>query len=224
MPRRPLLAGICLGLLSYKPHLGLLFPIALIFGGCWRAFFTAAFVTVATAALSFAVFGAECWRAFIHWIPTTSRVVFGEGAADFSRLQSLFGLVRANGGGEQFAWGVQIAGAAALAVAIAWLWHSRAAYELKAAALSCAALLATPYIYIYDLVALTVPVAFLLKLALNRGFLDGEVIGLVGAVVLLLIFPYAKTQVGLAAAVIVAALIIQRVIVSMRSAPSIAPA
>ena len=36
MQRRPWLAGLCLGLLSYKPHLGLLFPLALIAGSCWR--------------------------------------------------------------------------------------------------------------------------------------------------------------------------------------------
>ena len=30
---RPLLAGLLLGLLTYKPHLGLLFPVALMFGG-----------------------------------------------------------------------------------------------------------------------------------------------------------------------------------------------
>ena len=30
MQKQPLLAGVCLGLLSYKPQFGLLFPIALI--------------------------------------------------------------------------------------------------------------------------------------------------------------------------------------------------
>ena len=38
---RPLLAGLLLGLLTYKPHFGLLFPIALMFGGYWRALFAA---------------------------------------------------------------------------------------------------------------------------------------------------------------------------------------
>jgi len=223
MDRQPVLAGICLGLLSFKPHLGILFPLALIAGARWLTFMVAALVTAGWAALSFFVFGSDSWQSFIEWIPKTSHVVFGEGAAGFNRLQSLFGLVRAFGGSEPIAWGVQIVAAVALAIAIIWLWHSRAAFELKAAGLSCAALLATPYIYMYDLVALTVPVAFLLKLALNRGFFALEVAGLGAAVVLLLIFPYAQTQVGLAATVIVAALIIHRLSLSMRPAPSMAP-
>jgi len=165
MQRRPVLAGVCLGLLSYKPHFGLLFPVALIAGAQWRAIVVAALTAAAMIALSLLVFGTDSWQAFFNWMPVTSRVVLGEGGAEFSRLQSVFGLVRAQGGDETLAWGAQAVCALALAAAVAWLWRSRAAFELKAAALSCAALLATPYLYIYDLVALTIPVAFLLRLA-----------------------------------------------------------
>lgn len=210
MQRRPVLAGLCLGLLSYKPQFGLLFPIALIAGGQWRTIASATAMTCALAGLSLVAFGLQSWQAFIAWMPTTSRVVLGEGGADFSRLQSLFGLIRAYGGSETLAWGAQGALALALVGAIAWLWRSRVEFEIKAAALACAALLATPYLYMYDLVALAVPVAFLLRLSLRQGFLAGETFGLAAATVLLLIFPYAKTQVGLAATAIVAGLIMQR--------------
>ena len=37
-------------------------------------------------------------------MPMTSRVVLGEGGTEFDRLQSLFGFVRAHGGGEPLAW------------------------------------------------------------------------------------------------------------------------
>ena len=46
MPVRPILAGICLGLLSYKPQYGLLFPLVLIAAAQWRTFFSAAVTTV----------------------------------------------------------------------------------------------------------------------------------------------------------------------------------
>ncbi len=78
------------------------------------------------------------------------------------------------------------------------LWRSRAAYELKAAALAAGALIATPYLYIYDFVVLAVAVAFLLRLALTRGFALSEIVGLPIAGALILAFPYVKTQVGLA--------------------------
>lgn len=217
MQGRPALAGICLGLLAYKPHFGLLFPIALIAGAQWRVFVAAALTAAAMAALSVFAFGLASWQAFFEWMPVTSRVVLGAGAADWSRLQSLFGVVRALGGSEALAWSAQALLALTLIVAIAWLWRSRVAFELKAAGLACAALLATPYLYIYDLVALTIPAAFVLRLALARGFLASEVAGLGAAVMLLLSYPYAKTQVGLAAAMIVAALVAHRVIMTRNS-------
>ena len=41
LPTRPVLSGICLGLLSYKPQYGLLFPLVLVAASQWRVFFTA---------------------------------------------------------------------------------------------------------------------------------------------------------------------------------------
>ena len=46
IPVRPILAGVCLGLLSYKPQYGLLFPIVLIAAAQWTVFFTAAVTAV----------------------------------------------------------------------------------------------------------------------------------------------------------------------------------
>jgi hypothetical protein len=211
LERRPLLAGICLGLLTYKPHFGLLFPFALLAGGHWRALTAASLTALCMIVASVAVFGAETWIAFARWMPVTSHVVLGEGGADWDRLQSLFGLIRAHGGDMTLAWAVQGIVALAVLVSVCALWRSRAPYELKAAALSCGALLATPYLYMYDLVVLAVPVAFLVRIALARGFTRAEAIMLPAAAALLLIYPYVKTQVGLAAVIIVAALIMLRV-------------
>jgi len=107
---------------------------------------------------------------------------------------------------------VQASGSLAVAVWLVWLWRRPVPFELKAAALAAGALLATPYLYMYDLVALAVAVAFLLRFALLRGFITSEIVGLAGAGALILVFPYAKTQVGLAAALIVMALLVQRTI------------
>ena len=91
-------------------------------------------------------------------------------------------------------------------VALVVLWRSRAAFELKAAGLACGALLATPYVYMYDLVVLAVAVAFLLRDALQRGFSSFDGAALIAAAALILVYPYVPTQVGLAATLIVSAL------------------
>ncbi|MBV9557720.1 MAG: DUF2029 domain-containing protein [Pseudolabrys sp.] len=210
LERRPTLAGICLGLLTYKPHFGLLFPVALVAASQWRVMAWAAVTAIVMIVVSLTVFGIESWAAFFHWMPTTSQAVLGEGLAEFGRLQSVFGFVRSLGGSEALAWGAQGTVAVALAVTVFAVWRSRADFALKAASLSAAALAATPYLYMYDLVALAIPVAFLVRFGLRDGFSRIEVAGLSTAAVLLLIYPYVKAQVGMAAAIVVIALIAQR--------------
>jgi arabinofuranan 3-O-arabinosyltransferase len=206
LERRSVLAGICLGLLTYKPQFGLLFPLVLIADRRWLTIGVAAAVALALAASAWLVFGAASWLAFLQGLSATNRVVLSEGGADWNRLQSLFGLMRGHGASEALAWSTQAAAALAVAVALVRLWRSRAAFDLKAAALVCGALLVTPYVYMYDLVVLAVAVAFLLRDGLERGFssVDGTALG--AAAILILVYPYAPTQVGLAATLIVSAL------------------
>jgi hypothetical protein len=217
LERRPALAGICLGLLTYKPQFGLLFPIALIADRQWRVIAVASLTAIGLGFLAWLAFGSAAWQAFAQWMPVTSRVVLGEGLADWGRLQSLFGVVRSHGGSEQLAWIVQALGSITVTAGVVWVWRSRFAFHLKAAALAAGTLLVTPYVYMYDLVILAVAVAFLLRYALAHGFTASDVAGLGGGAALILIYPAVPTQVGLAAVLIVAALIVHRA-VSARAA------
>lgn len=212
LERRPALAGFFLGLLTYKPHFGLLFPIVLIAGGRWRAIWAAVATTLSLCAASWLVFGTTAWSAFFASMPVASETFFADGRGDWAKLQSLFGLIRAHGGSETLAWSVQWALIVTLMISLCWLWRSRAPFEVKAAALGAGALLATPYIYMYDLAALAVPAAFLLRLMLRDTARPIEILGLSLSGVLILTFPYVKTQVGLAATIILMGLIIGRVI------------
>jgi arabinofuranan 3-O-arabinosyltransferase len=219
LERHPALAGICLGLLTYKPQFGVLFPIVLIADRRWPTIAVATLVALLLAALSWLAFGSASWAAFVHWAPLSNRVLIDQGALDWYRLQSVFALVRAHGGSETLAWTVQGALSLLLAVGLAWLWRSRVAFELKAAALAASALLATPYLFMYDLVVLAVAVAFLLRLALARDFLSRiEIAALATAGALILIYPYVKTQAGLAAVVIVMVLIVHRALAGAQPA------
>ncbi|MBV9347079.1 MAG: DUF2029 domain-containing protein, partial [Pseudolabrys sp.] len=142
--------------------------------------------------------------------PRMTTAVLGEGLAEFGRLQSLYGLIRSLGFGAAAAAAGQAILAIVLAGGIWTLWRSRAAYELKAAGLAAAAVLVTPYLYIYDLCVLGVAVAFLLRLS-PRAVPVRECVLLAIAVLLLLAYPYLKMQVGFAAAAIVLGLLLCRV-------------
>lgn len=68
---RPLLAGLCLGLLSVKPQLGLLVPFFLVFNGAWRAFFSAGVVATLLCVGALMFYGVEVWTAFLRSIVST---------------------------------------------------------------------------------------------------------------------------------------------------------
>lgn len=212
MPARPALAGICLGLLSYKPQYGLLFPLALIAASQWTTFLAAAVTTVVMALTSWLAFGAESWQAFFHWMPMFSQAFFTEGRATFYKLQSVFGLVRTFGGSEQLAWIFHWIVSGFVVAGTAMLWRSRADYALKAAALGAGTLLLTPYLFLYDLMVLAIPVGFLLRIGLAGGFRRGELAALGCAMGLLIAFPFFEVPLGLASTLIVAALIVRRIV------------
>jgi hypothetical protein len=210
MERRPLFAGCLVGLLSFKPHLGILFPLVLIAGGHWRVIGAATMTTALLVAVSCLAFGIETSGAFIEALPVASQTSLTEGRADFAKLQSVFGLVRLLGGSESLAWTLQMTLAGATAILLAAMWRSKLSFDLKAAALVTGTLLCTPYLFIYDLVALAVPMAFLLRASRGTGEAPGEMAGLGGAALLILIFPLVKAPVGLAAVLVVAVLIARR--------------
>lgn len=211
--RQPISAGVLLGLLSYKPHLGLLFPIALLVGGRWRVLASAGVVAALMAGASWAMFGSESWNAFLSGI---SQAANNETFADWGKLQSAFGLVRTLGGGEMLAWVVQAVVALVAVSAIIVLWGSPATYEIKAAGLSTGVMLVTSHIYIYDLAILSVPLAFLFRLGRERGFLSHELAGMALACLLVLTFSFVAIPVGFIAVLVVAALVANRALAERR--------
>lgn len=210
MPVRPILSGICLGLLSYKPQYGLLFPLVLIAASQWTVFFTAAIVTLAMALASWLAFGTESWQAFFHWMPMFSQAFLTEGKAPWWKMQSLFALVRTFGGTEQLAWIFHWILAAAVAVVLALIWRSRVRYSVKAAALAIGTLLTTPYLFMYDMMVLAIPVAFLVRMGLSSGFRAYELPALACALAMIVGFILTGLPLGFGATLIVAGLVLRR--------------
>jgi hypothetical protein len=65
LDRRPLIAGVPIGLLTVKPQLGLLLPVVLVASGRWCVFTIAAVNALALAALTTALFDAQAWGNFV---------------------------------------------------------------------------------------------------------------------------------------------------------------
>jgi glycosyl transferase family 87 len=172
---RPWLAGVLIGLLAYKPQFGVLIPIALLAGGHWRTIAGAILTVAALLAFSTLALGENIWHAFAGSTTFTQTVVLEAGGTGWEKIQSIFSAVRMWGGSVPLAYASQAALALALAVTLAWLWRSNAAFELKAAALATGSLLATPYVLDYDLVVLALAIAYLARLGLAKGFRNFEI-------------------------------------------------
>jgi arabinofuranan 3-O-arabinosyltransferase len=210
IPVRPVLAGICLGLLTYKPQYGLLFPVVLIAAGHWRVFVSAAVTAVVLAVASWLAFGIESWLAFFHWMPRFSQAFLTEGKATWWKLQSIFSLVRYFGGSEPLGWAFQWVLTASVAVMLALMWRSRVPYTMKAAALAAGTLLTTPYLFMYDMMVLAIPIGFLVRAGLNTGFRAYELPALGTVVALIVCYMFTGIPTGLGATLVVAALILRR--------------
>lgn len=174
LERRPILAGVMFGLMSYKPQYGILVPIFLLATGRWRAIAAAAITVALLAAVSFGIFGEQTWRAFFASIPFTRHVVLEQGGSGFGKLQSAFAAARLWGFGVATSYAVQAVVSLIAAVVAIWIWRRTRNFDLHAAALATGVLLMTPYMMDYDLVILALPIAWLALDGVRAGFMPWE--------------------------------------------------
>jgi len=160
--RRPILAGLCLGALCYKPHFGLLVPVALLAGHHWRAFAAAFLSAAALCALSLLLFGWETWHSFLA-AAAQSHESYESGRILFGGLVSPFGAMLLLGGSSTAAWAAQAAATLAAALLVAVVWRHGLALPIRAAVLAAATLVAIPVVLIYDLMLGALAVAWLIR-------------------------------------------------------------
>ncbi|HEX4079683.1 MAG TPA: glycosyltransferase family 87 protein [Rhizomicrobium sp.] len=206
---RPVLAGVFLGLLTYKPQFGILFPLVLAATGRWRAFATAAAVAAVMVLVPWAVFGSETLRAFAHFLPRAGDSLLVHGSAGWNKLQTVYGFARWSGWGNLPASLLQGTVAIAVAGALVWLWRRNVPFGLKAAALATASMFATPYLYMYDFPLLVVAFAFLYR---DRAFDRFELAGIAFANLCILAFTFGVLiiPIGALAAATTGGLIVRR--------------
>jgi hypothetical protein len=170
---RPVAAGCCLGALVCKPQLALAVPVALLAARRWRTVFGAAATAAGLMAASLVAPGWPAWQGFLA----------NAGAArgdiellpvKWPMMQSFYAGIRQAGFGLGAGYaGQALLAAAALAVLATLCWRRRGA-GCEMAALAAVSLLVTPYLFDYDLVLLTAPLAWLASEGRRTGFLWGE--------------------------------------------------
>ena len=170
LDRRPLIAGMLIGLMIYKPQFGLMIPLVLVATGRWRVIMAAAATAIMLLLVTYAAFGPAVWPAFFASMTFTRVVLLEQGDVGFFKMQSVFAWVRLWGGPVALAYLIQVIVTLATATALVWFWRSNARYPLKASALLVGTLLATPFCLDYDLMLLAPAIAFLALDGQRDGF------------------------------------------------------
>jgi hypothetical protein len=174
--RRPWLGGALLGLVTLKPQLALMVPVALLGARDWRALAGAAAAAGVLALASLAVFGAEAWHDWLGLATGSSELYAGWLAAGRLKGVSVFACATLLGASPAVA---NLAQAAAVMVAVAAVFRvfqQGARRELKIAAALAGTILAAPHGSMQDGLLLGLAAAAFLAAALEDGLGFGDAV------------------------------------------------
>jgi hypothetical protein len=169
----PIIAGILIGMLSYKPHLMILIAVALAAGRRWKALGAAAASAAALALTSLLILGQPAWAAFFQNAPSIMKLV-EEGALPFDKMVTVFSALYSSGAGFQVALWVHFAVMLLVMAAVFLVWRQGRPLAVRASVLVIGILLFTPYAFSYDLCILAMPLAWLGWQGYQKGWLPGE--------------------------------------------------
>lgn len=165
LDRRPVAAGLLIGLLAFKPQLAVMIPVMLIAAGRWKVFGAAAVSAVAVVGLSVALFGPQAWLDYVRiGLPVQNMVLVDPELRAAPFMPTIFMNVRMLGAAYAAAMAVQIACTLAAAATVFWAFrvHRHADPLLLAALFLACTVFGSPYLLVYDTLALTVAAVALL--------------------------------------------------------------
>ncbi|CAG1012736.1 MAG: DUF2029 domain-containing protein [Rhizobiaceae bacterium] len=160
--RRPVLAGVLLGVLTVKPQLGLLFPFLLIAERRWSMIASAALTTVALVGASAAIFGVEAWKGYLdEVVPYQALVMRALEGTFLAMMPSPFGALRSWQFGADIALPLHLLVAVPVALATIVAFFRVADDRTRTVLFLLATFIVTPYALSYDLGMLVAALALL---------------------------------------------------------------
>ena len=226
--RHDVAAGLVLACLCYKPHVGLLIPVALVAGSRWRATAVASAMVAALGGWSTLLFQQGIWPAFLHRLLHAAEGFSAGQVVPFTTLVSLYGSARLTGLSPVLSHGFELVASLLVTACVAWSWRrsrrNPAETPLACSLLVSGAVLVMPVALFYELVALLVAAAWLIAAGRGSGLTPRERLGLGAAWVLgLLCYPLERAlgvPAGLACPVILFLLCLSRQFREVRHLPS----
>jgi hypothetical protein len=217
---RPRLAGVLLGVLTYKPQLWLLAPVALVAARQWRALAAMILSAAIMVLASVAAFGIEPWRAWIEWFTVAPPEIY-QTWLQAGRLhgQSVYTVLVLLGAPHAAATAGQGVATLLSAGATWWCYRRKMPDDLRLAVLLSATVLAAPHVTNYDTVLLVVAATLVFAYGLDHGFGRGGVAIPVLVWMIQLFDPPGVFRIGLITPLLTILLIV-RAIASARADPA----
>ena len=157
----PILGGVSIGLLAYKPQMAMLVPIAFIAAGHWRAVAAAGVTVLVLAAIATAAYGIGVWADWSAMLPGYLDM-FDRDPVRMGLKPTVMANLQLAGVALPIAKAVQ--GFVTVAAAfVVWRCFRRGAGRLATAALLVGTALATPHAFIYDLPIVAASMALLIQ-------------------------------------------------------------
>jgi len=182
--KRPVVAGILLGLLTYKPQIGILVPVALLAARLWRTIAAACITAAVLVVASGAVFGSAIWTAWVGNMIGYAHQFSAENSEIAYLMPTVAERLVALGAAPAQAMAGQALAALAAAAAV-WRCFRSGPTSLGAAALFAATFLATPHAFVYDMPVVATAVLWVVADAQRKGepFASSEILVLILALI-----------------------------------------
>jgi Glycosyltransferase family 87 len=168
LDRKPVVAGVLIGLLTLKPQLGILFPFMLIASNRWRVFAVAAVTSLVIAVATAVVFGPQVWVDFVmKGLPVQAIVLADADRIATPFFPTVFMNLRGLNASYQMAMAVQAVFSATALGAVVWAFRYRRTADpvlMMALFLACS-VTASPYLLAYDLLPMAIVAVILLATA-----------------------------------------------------------
>jgi hypothetical protein len=150
----------------------------LLAGRRWIALAAGAASAAALSLLSLAVFGADTWRAWPDSFAVSATIMRDGDAVFWQRMGTIYSAMRLYGG-PQAALIAQAFVTLICAAMVVLAWGRSRDVLATGALLLAATALGSPYLFAYDLAFLALPVFWLVREGLARGFRSWERMGIV---------------------------------------------
>lgn len=158
LKQQPWIVGVFVALLSFKPHMVVMFPLVFLLTRSWRAATSSMLSVLLLVLASIYLFG---WPTWVGWQGglQIARELNENGSLPWAKMPTVFAALRMQGTPIVWAYFGQLVSALVAICLMVRIWHRTNEISLRGSAFVLATLLISPHFFDYDLLWLALLIA-----------------------------------------------------------------